>query len=429
MAIIFLIVLALVFALVWTYLGRRPHPPAKLGPDGTNVREPETFVVHHEGKGQGIDIANTALKQRTEHPRKDLPGEAGKIKAPIPGRDLVQMEAPPSDISKYGSEKVAPGTVSGSEKVAHGPAPGRVESKETVLTQGPEGSRPSTPEEPGSPHAKGRRVTDTHRDVELAAEVLPSLSPGHRMSNRQAVSPSTNGQEPGYGLGRTAPGETDGEGGYGQNPQRVIGVGREGDWGPSVEGAEYSDEFGTAGEGAGVPEDGDESITFQTAPTLTGELPVPDAYGEDRVIALVRNPRSLYVYWEPAGFGDENLREMLGEEAWRRSRPVLRVYDLDSGAYPGQVGGRKLTVQVGEHDDHWFIQEGIQPGNRYIVAYERETADGDVYLLSHSHPVQMPQDGPAGSNPLYQLYGGTAWAGSPGGWATSPAGPATSPWR
>ena len=162
---VFLVVIALVFAVIWINLARRPGPKAKIGPDGTNVRNPETFVVHHEGKGQGLDIANTALKERTENLSRDLPGDAHKVKAAIPGRDMTRLDAPPSDVSKYGDEKVAPGAVPGQ--------PGG-ETKEKVLTEGPVGSRPGTPEEPGTPFAKGRRVTDTHRDVELAEEVLPA---------------------------------------------------------------------------------------------------------------------------------------------------------------------------------------------------------------------------------------------------------------
>jgi len=91
-ALAYLVVLGLVFYVVWRFLGRNAGPKAKLGPDGTNIREPETFVVHHHGKDQGMDIANTALKERTENLSRDLPGDTHKIKAPIPGRDVELAE-------------------------------------------------------------------------------------------------------------------------------------------------------------------------------------------------------------------------------------------------------------------------------------------------------------------------------------------------
>lgn len=438
-AVYFLAALVLVFALAWRYLSRNPHPRAKLGPDGTNVREPETFVVHHEGKGQGIDIANTALKERTEDLKRDLPGDTHKIKAPVPGRDTIRLNEPPSDVSKFGDVKVAPGA----------------EPKDKVLMEGPIGSRPGTPEEPGSPYAKGRRVTDNHRDVELAADLLPNLEAGPRSDTKRemAASPSTNGQEPGYGLGRTAPGETDGEGGFG-DPHLA-----------NATEAHTTDTRRSEGGAAGVERrrgrviqfrarpggnaETDEAIAFQPDPVwahemaeeldwsgLHDEFPLPEHYGEDALTALVRNPRSLYVCWDRTGFGEENLQTMVGEDEYKSTVPCLRVYDLDSGAYPGQPGGHVQTIDVGEHDNHWFINHGIEPGRHYIVSFERRTAGGRSYLFSHSGPLATPHDspapyatgpftghlttgqfmGPAGSRVglLYQRYVGT-----PGGSGTS----------
>lgn len=394
-------VLALLFIAAWVYLAGNPGKRARLGPDGTNVREPETFVVHHEGKGQGLDIANTALKARTEELRSELPGDADKIKTPVPGRDMVRMDAPPSDRSRFGDEKVAPGA----------------EPKEKVLTEGPIGSRPGTPEEPGSPYAKGRRVTDNHRDIELAAELLPNVFPGHehRLTHEMAASPSTNGQEPGYGLGQTGPGESDGEGGEDEDyeveqPEATDEVPDIPDGAmptmSSARGRVVPLRYGKAGKPAftfqpdgdsmgGVEFQPDDAWVHEHAeelgwPGLNDEIPLPQQYGEDTVTALVRNPFSLYVYWDRSGRGDENVAELLGG---MYSEPVLRVYDLDSGAHPGQNGGHVQVIRVGEMADHWFINEGLEPGRRYIVSYERETTSGQHYLLSQSAPVKMPDAG------------------------------------
>lgn len=392
-AIVFLVVVALVFAVVWINLARNPGPRAKLGPDGTNVREPETFVVHHEGKGQGIDIANTALKERTEHLRQDLPGEAHKLKTPVPGRDLIRMDAPPSDVSKYGADKVAPGT----------------ETKEKVLTEGPVGSRTETPEEPGSPFAKGRRVTDIYRDVELAAEPLPNVFLGQKR--------------------HVGPGDTDGEGGDDYPDEGGYDVPEltddvpdlpEGDmptasvqWGRVLE---FRHPGNPAFEYRFEPDEATQAVEFSPDPSweheatdkLTwasthAEPPLVDLQ-EDRIVAMVRNPRSLYVYWERSGHGDENLRNMLGAQ-WDQSQPVLRVFDVTSGAYPGQAGGHSFSITVGDHDDHWFVNEGILPGHRYVVSYERRTAGGQLYLISHSAPISTPHDGPATPDLLYDRYG------------------------
>jgi len=324
----FVLLMLIAFAAVWVYFAKRPGPRAKIGPDGTNVREPETFVVHHEGKGQGIDISNTALKERTEEFRRDLPGQDHKIKAPIPGRSMTQMGSPPSDISKYGDVKVAPGATPG--------IPG-AESKETVLTKGPIGSRPETPEEPGSPFAMGRRVTDNHRDVELAADLNPSIRPGTGpRNNGRVASPSTNGQEPGYGLGRTRPGETDGE-----MPA------------------------------ASVPQ-------IRSWDAMHEEVHLPDAtLCEEGIVAMVRNPRSLYAYW-----GETGAREG-GQDAYH----CLKVSDLTTG--------KSYLVPISEDDDHWFINEGIEPGHQYIVSHGWQLPNGQFNERAASDPVETPPSTPS----------------------------------
>lgn len=407
-----LAILALGFVTAWIFLARNPAQRARFGPDGTNVREPETFVVHHEGKAQGLDIANTALKERTEHLRRDLPGEATKIKAPVPGRTLVAMEHPPSDESRYGGEKVAPGAVPG--------APG-AESKETVLTKGPRGSRPETPEEPGSPYAKGRRVTDIHRDVEVSADLLPNVFAGQsrQVDPEMTASPSTTGIEPGYGLGRTDPGDTDGEGGDDvpvEQPEMNDDI-------PDISEGDMPEARSRSGipRSSIVPGGADEgraaAVAAHVGPDwslLEDDAPLPLQYGEDRIVAMVRNPRSLYIYWERSGFGEENLRTVLGEE-YEKSVPVLRLFDVTEGAYPGQPGGHSHTIIVGEQDDHWFLHHLVEPGHRYVVSFERRTEDGRYYLISHSGPVQMPHEGPAQSTWLSEKYGLARqnWAGSP----------------
>jgi len=392
MEYVFLLGLALFFVALWRYFSRRPGPRAKLGPDGTNVRNPETFVVHHEGKGQGLDIANTALKERTEDLSRDLPGDTHKLKAPVPGRDLVAMDAPPSDLSRYGDQKVAPGA----------------EPKETVLMKGPVGSRPETPEEPGSPYAKGRRVTDIHRDVELAAETLPAAfeGQGRHLDRRQAVSPSTNGQEPGYGLGRTRLSQTDGEGGPGdpdRGGRRAEGHGPEDEPDFPVEQPDLEDDLTDIPNGA-MPtnrqitfapdlELGDE-IAFQPDPAadwafLNEPEPLPARYGEDGITAIIRNPRSLYLYWELSDESEARLRQMLGPDRFAQTICCMRLFDIE------KPGSRTIDL-VGAHD-HWFLND-LEPGHRYVVSLERRTPDGAYYLLSLSNPVTMPQESPAAAD-------------------------------
>lgn len=141
---------------------------------------------------------------------------------------------------------------------------------------------------------------------------------------------------------------------------------------------------------------------------LHEEIPLPSSYEEDIVMALVRNPRSVYVYWDRSGDGEENLEAMLGEEQWKTTVPCLRVYDLTTGAYPGLPNGRIWTIPLGEYDDHWFIHDIVEPGKQYVFSFERMLPDGRFFTIAQSTPVLMPFDAPAPEamgRMLYQLFG------------------------
>jgi hypothetical protein len=307
-ALAYLVVLGLVFYVVWRFLGRNAGPKAKLGPDGTNIREPETFVVHHHGKDQGMDIANTALKERTENLSRDLPGDTHKIKAPIPGRDVELAE-------DLGPEQ-----------------PLRYDRG----LEAPDADRGRVIQFRGRPSAQAESIIDAaDEDVQFT----PDADWSHEMAE-----------------------EVDWEG-------------------------------------------------------LNDPTPLPARYTEEAITALVRNPRSLYVYWERSAEADQNLLNTLGEDAYRRSTPCLRITDVTPGADPGQLGGKMWLIDIGDLDDHWFVQDGIEPDHTYEISFGRRTAEGQYIVLSHSLPVRTPHEAPApeAGGMLYRLY-----VGQPGEHAGSP---------
>lgn len=294
-ALAYLVVLGLVFYVVWRYLGRNAGPKAKLGPDRTDVREPETFAVEHHGKEEGIDIANTPLQQRTENM----------------GRD--------------------------------------VELAEDLL-----------PEQPlGDGRGLGAPETDRGRVIQFRSRPgAQPESPADTLSNQEDVQ-----------------------------------------FTPDTEWAhEMAEEIGWEG--------------------LNDPIPLPARYAEEAITVLVRNPRSLYVYWERSVEGDQNLLTTLGEDAYRRSTPCLRITDVTPGADPGQIAGKMWLLDVSELDDHWFVQDGILPDHTYEISFGRRTADGTYIVLSHSLPVRTPHETPAPAaeaSMLYRLY-----VGQPGDQAGSP---------
>ncbi|HEY8346819.1 MAG TPA: DUF4912 domain-containing protein [Symbiobacteriaceae bacterium] len=135
---------------------------------------------------------------------------------------------------------------------------------------------------------------------------------------------------------------------------------------------------------------------------------------EEGLVVLVRNPRSLYVYWDVDTPQERRLRAMLGEDQWHRTTPCLRVFDV-TGDSLQSFEGHTQVIDLPEGATYAFITQGLQPGRRYMVSLARRTPDGIFYMIHHSDPVTMPHDTPEEEDYLYRLYGRqpASWSGSP----------------
>jgi|GEM_PF-5266396 len=154
---------------------------------------------------------------------------------------------------------------------------------------------------------------------------------------------------------------------------------------------------------------GEGGMAPATAPRT--EFPVDEA--DEQMVVLVRNPRSLYVYWELDTGADRRVRNLLGPDEWQRTTPCLRIFDVTSGRYPDLRRGHVFELTLHERDDHAFIH-GLKPGHRYVVSHDRKTPEGRYYMIQRSEPVQMPYDRPSSQSALYRMYGGQPgpWSGS-----------------
>ena len=152
------------------------------------------------------------------------------------------------------------------------------------------------------------------------------------------------------------------------------------------------------------------------------EHPLPWSYGQTRLVLLVRDPYWLFSYWEITGEAHALAEDLVGREAWRRARPVLRVYDV--------TGGSHYDVAVDEAARNWHLNVG-QPDRTWYVELGRVTAAGRFIMLARSNTVHTPRDGPSGVidrrwPPLGPWAAGARGAFRPEAMPTSP-GPGAGP--
>lgn len=114
-------------------------------------------------------------------------------------------------------------------------------------------------------------------------------------------------------------------------------------------------------------------------------LPIPDQYGLDRVVALVRDPHWLFVYWELKGGLLERLRFQYTSEVVDQARWALRV-----DAMPFS---QRTIVDIDLQARHWYLR--VAPEGCYRIELGFFNPDGNFETLCRSGEIHTPRNAPA----------------------------------
>lgn len=188
---------------------------------------------------------------------------------------------------------------------------------------------------------------------------------------------------------------------------------------------------------------------------------LPSGYGDDALVALPRDPRTLYLYWD---HGQETLRRAW--EGLEGGRSEIWLF----AALPGGSWERVRAVGFALESRGWYLHD-LEPGRAYRAEIHIVGRDQDRLLPRPSNAVGLP---PVGPSPLvddrfariawsehlslwlaqwraggpfaeelraqllglsdWSRFGGGGWGGSAGGRGASPASPSgppgspSSPW-
>lgn len=117
--------------------------------------------------------------------------------------------------------------------------------------------------------------------------------------------------------------------------------------------------------------------------------PTPGSSGECKITALVRDPYWLFAYWEIGGAKREEIARRYGGQAWEKSWPVLRVYDVTNLYFFDS----RHYLEISSHDyaNNWYIRTG-QPNKTFCIELGRVRPDGSYIFLARSNFVNTPPD-------------------------------------
>lgn len=112
---------------------------------------------------------------------------------------------------------------------------------------------------------------------------------------------------------------------------------------------------------------------------------IPQRYGDNRVTLMVRDPWTIYSYWEINKDVENSVREQIARAGLTASKSVLRVSEV----YEGSKERVAFNVTLKNWSDSWYLHVG-DPGKTWVAEVGIECETGEFFCLAKSNLVSTP---------------------------------------
>ncbi len=124
---------------------------------------------------------------------------------------------------------------------------------------------------------------------------------------------------------------------------------------------------------------------------------IPDRYGKDKLITLIRDPFHLVCFWELSGSRLSNLASSIEVDLWQSRRMVLRIFKETVGL-PVLVGTTDVYGEVGR-----FHVKVPEPGVSYFAEIGFYFYNGRYETVLTDRSCRTPQTRPPRVGPVSWL--------------------------
>jgi hypothetical protein len=116
--------------------------------------------------------------------------------------------------------------------------------------------------------------------------------------------------------------------------------------------------------------------------------PLPESYGETRVVLLPRDPLWMFAYWEISDGTAREIRSRFGENIFLQAQPTIRMHeaDLRDGAAKSI---RFLDVAVVLDAKSWYLTTDKE-GSSWFIELGLKAPNGELILIARSNLITLP---------------------------------------
>ncbi|WP_170119369.1 DUF4912 domain-containing protein [Tumebacillus permanentifrigoris] len=117
------------------------------------------------------------------------------------------------------------------------------------------------------------------------------------------------------------------------------------------------------------------------------------AHGLNRLVAMVKEPRTLFTYWE-INESRKHLIQAHFRADWSQLPFCLVVHDITDLHFNGTNAHNTIRIEVNPRAESWYIH-GVTPGRRYQIDFCTQTIAGQLFTILRSNIVETPPLPPA----------------------------------
>ncbi len=118
---------------------------------------------------------------------------------------------------------------------------------------------------------------------------------------------------------------------------------------------------------------------------------VPHAYGDNKITLMVRDPWTVFAYWEIKKEAEDSVRAKIVNEGLTELKSVLRVYSV-TGDDPHNDVKRAFDFELRDWASNWYVHTR-EPGREWMVDIGILCTTGEFFCLVRSNVVRTPPHG------------------------------------
>jgi hypothetical protein len=122
------------------------------------------------------------------------------------------------------------------------------------------------------------------------------------------------------------------------------------------------------------------------------EFSFPSGYGDNKIVAMARDPWWVYAYWEIQPQKEEEVRRRITERGASPVKSILRVYDVSDVEFNGRNAHSSFDIELTGLANSWYIDVG-SPDRSWVVDIGILASNSEFFVLARSNCVRTPRFG------------------------------------